>query len=67
MERKGYAYEVQYESVFGGEKIDHVVANSEAEVRAMFAGKTIDYVSESAYKVSFNASKSEIKNLCNRD
>ena len=67
MESKGYAYQVQYESRFGGDKIDYVVANNEAEVRAMFADKIIDYVAESAYKVDFNASKSEIMYAINRD
>jgi len=47
MESKGYAYQVQYESRFGGDKID--------------------YVAESAYKVDFNASKSEIMYAINRD
>jgi len=66
MERTGYGFAVQYESVFGGEKIDYVVANSKEEVERMYANKNVDYVTnETASKISFSASESEIKKLVN--
>ena len=60
MERTRNVYEVQFESVHGGDRTAYIQAKSEADVEKMLSNKNVAYISKSG-TTSYYSSESETR------